>query len=96
MRPSSKSHPLDAVVAGYLGVDIAPGFPSGRAPVPASDLFRPGKLIETEGVSLSLGGVVANTGLAMKRFGRRVELMEEGELDGMTRDANDTCMRVVR
>ena len=33
------------------------------------------KLIETEGLSFSLGGVVANTGLAMKRFGQRVELM---------------------
>ena len=66
---------LDAVVAGYLGVDIAPGFPAGRPAIAAAELFRPGKLIETEGLSFSLGGVVANTGLAMKRFGQRVELM---------------------
>lgn len=66
---------LDAVVAGYLGVDIAPGFPLDRMSVPGSELFRPGKLIETEGLSISLGGVVANTGLAMKKFGCRVELM---------------------
>ena len=43
--------------------------------VPFSELFRPGKLIETEGLNVSLGGVVANTGLAMLRFGQRVELM---------------------
>jgi len=72
---SNKDFPLDAVVAGYLGVDIAPGFPAGRPAIPAAELFRPGKLIETAGLSFSLGGVVANTGLAMKRFGQRVELM---------------------
>ena len=74
MRADEKTA-LDAVVAGYLGVDIAPGFPSARKSVPASELFRPGKLIETEGLGISLGGVVANTGLAMKRFGLRVNLM---------------------
>ncbi len=73
---SLKNNPrLDAVVAGYLGVDIAPGFPAGRPAIPAAELFRPGKLIETAGLTFSLGGVVANTGLAMKRFGQRVELM---------------------
>lgn len=75
MKASKKSFPLDAVVAGYLGVDITPGFPAGRPAIPAAELFRPGRLIETEGLSFSLGGVVANTGLALKRFGQRVELM---------------------
>lgn len=62
--------PIDAVVAGYLGVDIAPGF--GKH---SSELFRPGKLIETKGLHFSLGGVVANTGLAMRRFGMNAVLM---------------------
>jgi len=66
---------LDAVVAGYLGVDLTPGFSPDRQVVSFSELFRPGKLIETEGLGISLGGVVANTGLAMRRFGRKVELM---------------------
>ena len=66
---------IDAVVAGYLGVDLTPGFNAARASVPFAELFRPGKLIETEGLHFSLGGAVANTGLAMKRFGQRVELM---------------------
>ena len=66
MKSLRRHSRLDAVVAGYLGVDIAPGFPTGRPAIAASELFRPGKLIETEGLSFSLGGVVANTGLAMK------------------------------
>lgn len=65
----------DVTVAGYIGVDMAPGFPAGRARMPLSELLRPGKLVETQGLSVSLGGVVANTGLAMKKFGQRVELM---------------------
>jgi sugar/nucleoside kinase (ribokinase family) len=71
----SSSRRIDAVVAGYLCVDIAPGFPPGRASIPASELFRPGRLIETRHLDISLGGVVANTGLALKKFGQRVELM---------------------
>lgn len=69
------SRPIDCVVAGYLGLDLTPGFSAARVAVPFAELFRPGKLIETEGLTVSLGGVVANTGLAMRRFSRRVELM---------------------
>ena len=71
----SPKTPLDAVVAGYLGVDIAPGFPLARSALSTADFFRPGRLIETEGLAFSLGGVVANTGLAMKKFGQNVEVM---------------------
>jgi sugar/nucleoside kinase (ribokinase family) len=71
---SASARPLDAVVAGYLGVDLTPGFNASRPVVPFPELFRPGKLIETEGLHISLGGAVANTGLAMLRFGRRVAL----------------------
>lgn len=65
---------IDAVVAGYLGVDIAPGF-AKRQSISFAELFRPGKLIETNGLHFSLGGVVANTGLAMRKFGQKVTLM---------------------
>lgn len=75
MTTPAGARSLDAVVAGYLGVDLTPGFSSSRPVVPFGELFRPGKLIETEGLGFSLGGVVANTGLAMLRFGQRVELM---------------------
>ena len=67
------SRPVDAVIAGYLGVDIAPGF-AQREAVSFAELFRPGKLIETEGLHFSLGGVVANTGLAMRKFGLNTTL----------------------
>jgi len=65
---------IDAVIAGYLGVDIAPGF-AKRESVSFAELFRPGRLIETDGLHFSLGGVVANTGLAMRKFGQNVALM---------------------
>ncbi len=69
-----EDRPIDAVVAGYLGVDIAPGFGNNQARS-FTELFRPGKLIETKGLHFSLGGVVANTGLALKKFGCQTELM---------------------
>jgi sugar/nucleoside kinase (ribokinase family) len=75
MTKTSSNRPLDAVVAGYLGLDLTPGFSAARPAASFSELFRPGKLIETHGLNVSLGGVVANTGLAMRRFGQRVELM---------------------
>lgn len=62
----------DAVVAGYLGVDLMPvlrEMPSGAF------RFVPGGLVEATGLQLSLGGVVANTGLAMRRMGVSVRLM---------------------
>lgn len=65
----------DAVVAGYLGLDITPGFSAQNAPVRLDELIRPGKLVQVEGLNLALGGVVANTGLAMQKFGKRVSLM---------------------
>lgn len=70
---SQKSRPIDAVVAGYLGVDLAPGFAKTRSGS-FTELFRPGRLIETEGLHISLGGVVANTGLAMLKFGVNARL----------------------
>ena len=73
----------DAVVAGYLGVDLAPGFPPVRRAVPLGELLRPGRLVEVRGLNLSLGGAVANTGLAMKRFGLRVALMGKVGCDAL-------------
>ena len=66
---------LDAVVAGYLGVDLAPGFLLAAEGVSPGDLLRPGKLTEVGPLEISSGGVVANTGLAMAALGSRVALM---------------------
>ncbi len=64
----------DVTVAGYTCVDLTPGFRRTETPVPIADLFRPGNLIEIDGLDVSLGGIVPNTGLALKRFGKRVFL----------------------
>ena len=66
---------FDAVVAGYLGADLAPLFPRGGEALPLAQLLRPGKLVEVGPLEISTGGVVANTGLAMAHFGCQTALM---------------------
>ncbi|MCR4908614.1 MAG: carbohydrate kinase family protein [Lachnospiraceae bacterium] len=62
------------IVAGHICIDITPVFPEGKREK-ISDILMPGKLIETKSVSVSTGGTVANTGLAMKLLGADVRLM---------------------
>lgn len=64
----------DAVVAGYTCVDLIPDFKRHAPGGNISTFLRPGKLTEIGGMDFILGGVVPNTGLAMKKFGRRVYL----------------------
>lgn len=64
----------DAVIAGYTCVDLIPDFMKTESVANFSSLFRPGKLIEIDGIDFVLGGVVANTGLAMKKFDKKVFL----------------------
>ena len=62
------------IVAGHICLDITPVFPeTGKAKV--SEILMPGKLVETRAASVSTGGAVANTGLAMKILGADVRLM---------------------
>jgi sugar/nucleoside kinase (ribokinase family) len=62
------------VVAGHICLDISPVFPAScRGEI--QDLFIPGKLINVEQAQVSVGGAVANTGLAMVKFGADVQLM---------------------
>ncbi len=61
------------IVAGHLCLDITPDFPP-RNVRNIGDLLQPGKLIHLNGVTTSIGGAVANTGLAMKYFGCDVSL----------------------
>lgn len=65
----------DAVIAGYLCVDIVPEFQKNEHVNSIAGLFKPGKLIEIDGLDFSLGGVVANTGMAMKKFNKKVFLI---------------------
>ncbi|MEI6048059.1 MAG: carbohydrate kinase family protein [Bacteroidota bacterium] len=64
----------DVVIAGYICVDLIPDFKKTQSGTGISSLFIPGKLIEIDGISFALGGVVPNTGLAMKKFGKKVFL----------------------
>jgi sugar/nucleoside kinase (ribokinase family) len=64
----------DAVIAGYTCVDMIPDFKKTGSPSDLSSLFKPGKLIEIDGMIYVLGGAVPNTGIAMKKFGMKVFL----------------------
>lgn len=61
------------IVAGHICLDITPVFPMTE--VEKIDMIlKPGKLLKVQGVSVSTGGCVANTGLAMKMLGADVSL----------------------
>jgi sugar/nucleoside kinase (ribokinase family) len=64
----------DAVIAGYTCVDMLPGFKKNDSFKSVNDIFIPGKLIEIDGMDFVLGGLVPNTGLAMKKLGKKVFL----------------------
>ena len=63
------------IVAGHICIDITPeikGKPAGSI----QDLFSPGSLINVGAADIHTGGLVANTGLAMKFLGADVSLTE--------------------
>ena len=62
------------VVAGLICVDITPQLDRTVSYDPQT-FFQPGKLIRTEGVTVSAGGAVSNTGLALAKLGAKVHLM---------------------
>ena len=64
----------DVAIAGYTCVDLIPDFKKTEFYTSLPNLFIPGKLIEIDGINVVLGGVVANTGLAMKKFNKKVFL----------------------
>lgn len=61
------------MVAGHLCVDITPVFPEAKKGQ-LSDYLIPGKLLHMNPAAVHTGGVVANTGLALKRLGADVRL----------------------
>lgn len=63
-----------AVIAGFTCLDMTPLFPKQQKRE-AHELFVPGKLLRMEGVQITCGGAVPNTGLAMKLLGTDVQLM---------------------
>src|SRR4030042_5347559 len=64
----------DAVIAGYTCVDMIPNFKKTGSYSNINELLKPGKLIEIDDMNIVLGGIVPNTGLAMKKMNRKVFL----------------------
>ena len=65
---------LSAIVAGHLCLDIMPVI-SGITPEAFRASFMPGHLIDVGPVSISTGGPVSNTGLALHKLGVPTQLM---------------------
>lgn len=72
------SQEIDVVVAGHICLDIAPTLSASQSR--AEDLFVPGRLIDIGPASVTLGGAVSNTGLALHRLGLRTRLV--GKIGG--------------
>jgi sugar/nucleoside kinase (ribokinase family) len=64
----------DAVIAGHLCLDIIPDL-SAHAAGRFDEVFQPGKLVNVGAASISTGGAVSNTGLAMHRLGIDTRLL---------------------
>ncbi len=69
MKPTSN----EIIVAGHICVDIIPQFPEGQ--VRYDELLRPGKLTVVGPATISTGGSVSNTGIALNRLGLPAVLM---------------------
>jgi sugar/nucleoside kinase (ribokinase family) len=61
----------DVMVAGHLCVDIIPAF-SDTGATRIADILRPGKLVNVGAATLSTGGTVSNTGIALQTLGNKV------------------------
>jgi len=64
----------DAVVAGHLCLDVIPDL-SASTQGAWEALFRPGHLAEVGPLTISTGGAVSNTGLALHKLGIPTQLM---------------------
>lgn len=63
------------IVAGYTCVDITPQFPQGEGIVYTREIFAPGHLTKVGAATMSAGGSVTNTGIAIHKFGGDVDLV---------------------
>lgn len=63
--------PIDVIVSGHLCLDLLPDM----ANVKPEALTMPGHLSESGPISISTGGAVSNTGLALNKLGVNVRLM---------------------
>ena len=61
---------FDVMVAGHLCLDITPRFIAGGRRL--EEIIRPGQMVKMGDAAISTGGVVSNTGIALKKLGARV------------------------
>ncbi len=64
---------VDVIVAGHICLDMIPTLAASLSG--AEDLFLPGQLVRVGPATLTLGGAVANTGIALHRLGATTKLM---------------------
>lgn len=64
---------VDVVVAGHICLDMIPRFNASEGTL--KDMLTPGKLTEVGAATLSTGGAVSNTGLALHHLGLKTRLM---------------------
>lgn len=63
----------EIIVAGHICLDVIPKFPEGQAA--DESMLRPGKLLVVGPATVSTGGSVSNTGIALNRLGLPAVLM---------------------
>jgi sugar/nucleoside kinase (ribokinase family) len=72
----------DAIVAGHLCLDIIPDL-SSHAAGEFDSVFQPGRLVNVGAASISTGGAVSNTGLALHRLGIETRLLAKVGSDSL-------------
>lgn len=70
----SKSSAPDVVVAGHICLDVIPDLKYTKIKTPG-EFFTPGKLVNVAAATISTGGPVSNTGLALVVLGIKTALM---------------------
>lgn len=78
----------DTIAAGHICLDISPGFPDTGSKK-LEEILVPGKLVNLQGVALSAGGPVANTGFALKKIGMTVKPIANIGDDALGRVLNE-------
>ena len=83
---------IGIAVAGALSVDICPQIKSD-SPEGFGDLIHPGRITQITSSKIDLGGPVANTGRALKKFGLRPHLVAKIGRDDLGRILYDMLNR---
>ena len=80
-----------AVVAGHTCIDLIPTLPTGTSAL--TEVLAPGQMVQVGTMTVANGGVVPNTGLAMRRLGVPVRLVGKVGDDALGRLTLDLLRR---